>query len=497
MNTNYQKYTEKLVKITDVNKAIAILGWDQEINMPEGGAAIRAQQIATLSGIAHELFTDHSMGDLLNELTNDPSLTPEQANNVAHSKQEFDKKTHLPASFVQKLSHSTSEGFQAWLAARKKNDFAVFAPFLEKMVNLKRQQANLLGFEKQPYNALLDEFEPNLQVAQLEVLFADVRQKISGLLAKIAAKPVPKNDFMFRFYAHQKQWDFGISLLKQIGYDFTYGRQDISTHPFTTDLGMQDVRVTTRINEHNFHEMTWSTLHEGGHGLYEQGLLPQNYGLPSGAYLSLSMHEAQSRLYENNVGRSKAFWQYNFPILQKIFPDNLQKISAEQFYAAANIVQPGFIRTSADEISYHFHIMIRYEIEKALIEGNLAVKDVPDIWNSLYKKYLNLTVKNDLEGCLQDVHWSHGLFGYFPTYSLGSFYAAQIFRAAEKAMPQLATEIQQGSLLGLNKWLRENIYQYGKKYSIDELCKKITGEELNLSAFIDYAEKKYTDLYNL
>jgi carboxypeptidase Taq len=300
---------------------------------------------------------------------------------------------------------------------------------------------------------------------------------------------------MYLRYDKDQQWAFGLELLRQMGYDFEAGRQDVSSHPFTTNFSSQDVRVTTRTAEDNLNEMIWSCIHEGGHALYEQGLPDSEYGLPSGEYVSLGIHESQSRLWENNVGRSLPYWKCNLPRLKELFPENLKHVSPDDFYKAMNKVQPSLIRTNADELTYHFHILIRFEIEKALIEGTVEVNDLPALWNAKYKEYLGLDVPSDSKGVLQDIHWSHGSFGYFPTYSLGSFYAAQFYAFAARQIPELEAEIEKGNLKPLLDWLRTHIHAEGKMYSAENLCIKITGEKLSFKYFMEYARKKYSGLY--
>jgi len=493
---DYQDYKNHLKKIADVEYAIAVLNWDQEVMMPEKGAENRARQIATLSGILHELSVDKDFGNLLNVLKN-KNLTDEESRNVKESLIQFNKNKKYTTDFVQNMSKTISESFNAWQKAKKENDFSLFAPYLEKLVNLKREECEVLGYESHPYNALLDLYEPNAKVADLDILFSDVKNQLVDFVQKIANTSQNSDDLMHQHYDKDKQLAFTETILTQMGYDFKAGRQDVSTHPFTTSFGAKDVRVTTRVSENNLSEIMWSSIHEGGHALYEQNLKNENYGLPSGTYLSLGIHESQSRLFENNVGRSLAFWKYNFPKLKAVFPKQLEKYNATDFYKAMNIVRPSFIRTNADELTYHFHILIRYEIEKDLISGKIEVKDLPNIWNEKYKSYLNIDVPSDEKGVLQDIHWSHGSFGYFPTYSLGSFYAAQFFNQAEKEIPNLKEKIQDGDLSLLSDWLKTNIHQYGRLFASDELCEKITGEKLNFKYFINYAKIKYNKLYNL
>lgn len=495
--TNYFHYTELMRKIADVQYATNVLNWDQETYMPVKSAEMRAQQLSTLSGIAHELSTSEELGDVLNKLSFDTSLTEMQKRNVKTSLKYYNERKKYTTAFVKELSKTISEAFQAWQKAKEKSDFTLYAPALEKLVRLKREECKLLGYTDHPYDALLDQYEPEMKTATLEVLFADVRKQLVAYIQEIASKPQNTDEFMHANFDKNKQWQFGIDLLKQMGFDFDAGRQDESSHPFTTSFSSTDVRVTTRISENDLHEMIWSCIHEGGHALYEQGLPLSEYGLPSGEFISLGVHESQSRLWENNVGRGLHYWKCNFEKLQKIFPDQLKHVTVTDFYKAINIVKPSLIRTSADELTYHTHVLIRFEIEKALIEGNIEVKDLPTVWNKKYKDYLGLDVPNDAKGVLQDIHWSHGSFGYFPTYSLGSFYAAQFYAQAKKEVVGLEKEIEKGNLKPLLEWLREKVHAHGKYYTAEELCIFITGEKLNFSHFMNYAKEKYNELYNV
>jgi carboxypeptidase Taq len=478
-------------KIADVRNALAVLGWDQETYLPEKGARFRGQQITTLSTIAHELFTAPELDNVLQALKGSKELTPTELKNIELSAEDVEKNKKYPASFVAEMSTVTNECYHSWIKARKANDYTLFAPALSKMISLKKQEAALLGYEGHPYNALLNEYEKGATTSMLDTIFNEVKTALSPLLAKIEARPEVNKEFLHHFYNRDTQWNFGISLLKNMGYDMQAGRQDVSEHPFTTSFNPLDVRVTTRIDENDFGNMTWSCIHEGGHALYEQGLPLDQYGLPCGEATSLGIHESQSRLWENNVGRSLAFWQHHYPRLQQLFPENLNTVSLNDFYQAINKVQPSLIRTEADELTYHFHIMIRYEIEKGLIDGSIDVKDLKHTWNDYYRQYLHVAVPDDVQGVLQDIHWSHGSFGYFPTYSLGSFYAAQFFAAAQQQIPDLDKSIASGNYQSLLEWLRTNIHPYGRFYTSNELCKKVTGQPLAFGNFLAYAEKKY------
>jgi len=469
----------------------AVLQWDQETYMPPASADLRGRQLATLAGYAHELNTSAELGKLLQELKNDASLTDQQKANIRESLRDYDMRTKYPAQFVEDMSLAISKAFNAWQQAKKQNDFKLFEKELEVIVDFKLREAELLGYNDHPYDALLDQYEPGATVAQIRTLFADVKDQLVDFVKSITPFQVD-SAFMSRHYPAQKQWDFGIQVLKDMGYDFNAGRQDKSSHPFTTSFSPHDVRVTTRINENDLHEMIWSTIHEGGHALYEQGIMAENYGLPMGEAVSLGIHESQSRLWENNVGRSLNYWKHYYPQLQHLFPESLKGIELMQFYKAMNEVKPSLIRTNADELTYHFHIMIRFGIEVMLLEKKVKVAELPELWNSLYKQYLGLDVPSASQGVLQDVHWSHGSFGYFPTYSIGSFYAAQFFAAAQKQIPGLDNQIESGQYAQLREWLRNTIHVHGKHYSADELCRRITGESLNFTYFMDYAKQKYT-----
>jgi carboxypeptidase Taq len=493
----YEEYKAKMQKVADVRNAMSVLGWDQETYLPEKGAAFRGQQLTTLSSIAHELFSEDALGDILKELSSRSDLNAVQQKNVALSLEDYEKNRRYPAAFVAELSTATNAAYHAWIRARKENNFDVFEPLLANMVELKKREAEILGYKGHPYDALLNEYEKGADVQMLDKIFSGVKESLLPILQKIALQEVPDKQFLHRHFPKDQQWQFGLDLLKAMGYDFKAGRQDISEHPFTTSFSPQDVRVTTRIDEQDLGNMTWSCIHEGGHALYEQGLPTEEYGLPSGEAASLGIHESQSRLWENNLGRSLTFWQYHYGNLQATFRSSLLAVPIQDFYRAINLVQPSLIRTEADELTYHFHVMIRYEIEKGLIGGTLQTKDLREIWNQYYRDYLQQEVPDDLRGVLQDIHWSHGSFGYFPTYSLGSFYAAQLYTSAQKQVPGLEDAIADGKYGPLLQWLRENIHQYGRFYTSNELCEKVTGEKLEFRYFLDYAKKKFGGIYKL
>jgi carboxypeptidase Taq len=494
---SYQNYVEQLVKIQDIRSSIALLQWDMEIYAPSKGASKRAQQIATLSATAHEWSTSEYLGNLLIELNEKvDQLTEDQRINVQKSWESYQKETKLPTAFVKELSRAQSDAFQAWIKAREANDFSVFKDSLRQIVHLLRKKTKLLGYQQHPYDALLNEYEQGATVDFLDRLFAKVKLALKQLIIVLNKEgEATDNAFLKKSFSKSKQWDFGLYLLKQMGFDFEAGRQDLSEHPFTTSFSANDVRVTTRIEKNNLLEMIGGCVHEGGHALYEMGLNPAQYGLPLGQAVSLGMHESQSRLWENHVGLSRAFWQANYSTLQASFPEQLGQVSLEQFYKAINQIAPNYLRTIADEVHYHLHVFIRYEIEKGLIEGTIEVDTLEQIWNEKYRQFLGLEVDSAKVGILQDVHWAEGLFGYFPTYSLGSFYAAQFYKQASLEIPDLETKIASGNLKPLLRWLRENIHQHGQRFSSEDLCRKVTGEGLNVDYFMDYLKEKYAQVY--
>jgi len=491
----YSTYKTKMQKIADVKYASAVLQWDQETYLPPKGNDFRGQQIATLSEIAHQLFTDKTMGELLEELSLCEDLTSSEKRNIVLSKEDYERNIKLSAAFVRQLSETVNQSYHAWAKARKENSFALFEQPLHELIQLKKQEADMLGYEQHPYNALMNDYDKGLTVSKVDSLFVELKTPLLNLLDSLKNKKSIDNSFLFQEFKKDNQWEFGLEILKRIGFDFEAGRQDISLHPFTTNFSSKDVRVTTRIDEHDFSNMTWSCLHEGGHALYEQGLPADQYGLPLGEYCSLSIHESQSRLWENCIGRGLPFWQHNFKLLTNSFPKQLKDINIEKFYKGINSVSPSLIRTEADELTYHFHVMIRYEIEKMLIEGSLPTKDIPACWNEMYQKYLGIKVPDDNRGCLQDIHWSHGSFGYFATYSLGSLYAAQLYSTIEKKYPAVSEDLTNWKINSIQDWLKKEIYCNGRYYSSEELCKKATGETLQSSYFIEYATKKFSEIY--
>lgn len=490
----YDGYKGKMQRIADVKNANAVLQWDQETYLPKKGAALRGQQLSTLSELAHQLFCEEELGNILNDLLG-KDLGFVEKRNIELTLEDYTKNKKYSSDFVRQLSDQVNKTFHAWIEARRQNRFSVFENDLAALVNLKKQETEILGYQGHPYNALLNEFEKGATVELIDKTFSALLPELKNIIARIVSKPQVDNAFLFRHYPKQQQWEWGLYLIKQLNFDFEAGRQDISEHPFSTSFNSNDVRITTRIAENDFGNMTWSCIHEAGHALYEQGLLLGEYGLPSGEACSFSIHESQSRLWENNVGRSKNFWQYYLPHLEKFFPEQLKDVSVSQFYRGINKVQPSLIRTEADELTYHLHVYIRYELEKKLIEGSISVGEIPEFWKQQYKNLLEVSVVDDINGALQDVHWSHGSFGYFPSYTLGSLYAAQFYSEANNDLKNLDEQVGKGSFLNLLAWLGKNIHSQGRTYTSEELCQKITGSTLQIEHFTKYMLHKYKLIY--
>lgn len=498
MNTRkymYKDYKDRMQKIADIKYAAAVLQWDQETYLPQKGNHWRGQQISTLSELAHQLFTSEDTRSIIQDLLESNHLNKNEKQNVALSWEDYQRNFKIPTSFVKELSVTINKSYHDWIEARKENNFRIFQDSLAKIVELKKKEADLLGYRDHPYSALMNDYDKGLTVETTDSIFSDLSKKLLPILDFVKTRQQVDNQFLHKNFEKNKQWEFGLGLLKNMHFDFEAGRQDISEHPFTTNFNSADVRVTTRIDEHDLANMVWSCIHEGGHALYEQGLPYDEYGMPLGEYCSLSIHESQSRLWENCIGRSLEYWEFHFPVLQSYFPEALSKLDAFYFYKGINRIEPSLIRTEADELTYHFHVIIRYEIEKKLIEGSIQTKDIPAIWEEYYLKYLGIRVPNDKSGCLQDVHWSHGSFGYFATYSIGSLYAAQFWNKIKSENSNVVNEIQSGNSSFVHHWLKKEIFSHGRAFSSNELCKHATGETLQPDYFISYLKNKITSVY--
>lgn len=497
-----QPLTAHLVQIARLHSAAAVLSWDQETYMPRGGAAARADTLAMLQGTAHDRFVSSATEDLLVRWMDletgtifDPDPEPAARALLREMYRDYRRAKRLPTAFVSLLEKTCALAQDAWLDARDTGRFARFLPSLEQIVTLKREEASLLGFVDSPYDALVDAFEPDMTTKRLTTVFADLAVRLSSLLRRVEESPVRPERLPSGPYDAQQQIRFSRLVLEAMGYDFSRGRLDQSAHPFTTGFHPSDVRLTTRVATDDLTSCVFSCLHEGGHGLYDQGLDPRHWGTPLGESVSLGLHESQSRLWENCVGRSPEFWRHFFPLLKEMFSEALSAVSLDTFHAAINLVQPSLIRTEADELTYNFHIIVRFQLEQALIAGTLLPRDLPEAWNAAMQATLGVSPSHDTEGVLQDIHWAHGAFGYFPTYTLGNLYAAQFWQQAQQDINELPILIEAGRLEPLAGWLRDRIHRWGRTYSSEELLVRVTGEGLNPDHFIDYLEAKYASVY--
>jgi carboxypeptidase Taq len=489
---NIEELYRKARELTNLNSIMALLQWDQEVMMPDGGAAGRAEQFSALSTIVHQKITDPALGKILEELSDTPEgLSSADLSLIRVLKREHVKNIKLPEKFVSDFARLTSEALPVWVEARKKNSFGLFLPLLEKTINMCRQKADFLGYIKHPYDALLDLYEEGLTTNDLDVLFENLKTELSKLLQQKVSeqKPVPEKLANMAPMLLQDQVQFSERLLAEIGYDFNRGRQDISAHPFTTSLGHSDRRVTNRFRPDSL-EFIFSALHEGGHALYEQNIAEEYAETPLDEGVSLGIHESQSRLWENILGRSHLFWEQYFPLLQEFLPKQFQNIPLNDFISHINRIQPGMIRVEADEVSYNLHVLIRFELEKGLLEGIIKASELPALWNEKYKHYLNVKVDSDANGVLQDIHWAHGSFGYFPTYTIGNLASAQIWQAYCLFDPDHEQTLLQGKLDKIRNWLTENIYRHGASLPPAELLLKVCKEPLDSKYFLDYLKNK-------
>ncbi len=494
--TPFESLSAKLADTKHLYSALSLLSWDQEVMMPAGATELRSQTIASLSGLYHEKMIG-PVADALKALEDAglDKLDGFQSRNHKVLRREIDRMIKLPNDLVIESSRVKSMALSAWVQARKDSNFSVFAPLLSEIVRLKRLEADCYGYREHPYDSLLESYEPGMTASRLKAIFEPFKLELGGLLPQISAMPQIDDTWLRQAIPAEKQLAWSTQVLAAMGYDFNCGRQDLSAHPFTMDLTPQDVRITTMVQQDDIREMLYSSIHEGGHALYEQALPVAHFGLPAAEACSLGIHESQSRLWENNIGRSMAFWEHFFPSFRELFPDKLKGKGPEDVFKAVNKVQPGFIRISADELTYHFHVALRFEIELALVSGEIEVADLPKMWNEKVKKYLGLDVKNDAEGVLQDIHWSHGSIGYFPTYSLGSFYAAQLMDTAEQRIPGLQGQFARGEFGPVKTWLNQEIHAHGKQYDSEQLCTLATGKPLDVSHFVRYAKAKFGAVY--
>ncbi|HZT79295.1 MAG TPA: carboxypeptidase M32, partial [Gemmataceae bacterium] len=495
-------YAELLRRVKEAHvlaSCASLLAWDERTCMPRHGSPYRGEQMALLARLAHDMLTAPQVGELLAEverspLTRDPD-SPEAAN-VREIRRAYDRATRLPKELVEELARVTTQAQQVWQDARQANDFAAFRPWLEKVIALKRQEAQAVGRTGSPYDALLDEYEPGATSAEIAAVFADLRRELVPLVAAIQASGRrPRHDLLERDYPVDRQQAFGRAAAAAIGFDFEGGRLDTTTHPFCSGIGPGDCRIATRWNPRHFSEAFFGILHEAGHGLYEQGLDPDHYGTPLGSPCSLGIHESQSRLWENQVGRGRPFWEHFFPKARQTFPEALGDVALDDFLFAINDVRPSFIRVEADEATYNLHIILRFELEQALVSGDLKPADVPGAWDEKFRQLFGLEVPDDARGCLQDIHWSGGGVGYFPTYTLGNLYAAQLMEAARHDLGDLDADFRRGEFGRLKGWLNEKVHRPGRRWPAPELGRRVTGRPLSHRPFVAYLRGKFAPLY--
>lgn len=494
----YGKLLARVKEIGHIVSAAAVLGWDQQCYMPAGGAAERAEQLALLSTIAHERFTASETGDLLaaaetEAAAQDPDSDERLTLRVL--RRDYDQSVKIPTSLVAELAKAEALGHEVWVKARAESNFAHFAPSLEKILELSRRKADYLGYTAHPYDALLDQYEPGATSAEVERIFAELRVGLVELVRHIKSRPAADDTPLRRNFPADAQKAFGEAIIAKMGFDFGRGRQDRAVHPFCTSFGKDDVRITTRFETNWLPSALMGTIHETGHALYEQGFRAEDDNTPLSGAVSLGIHESQSRLWENVVGRSHGFWEVYYKPLQAAFPGVLDDVTLDGFYRAINKVEPSFIRVEADEATYCLHIMLRFEIEKRMIAGTLAVKDVPAAWNALMEEYLGITPPDDAHGCLQDVHWSSGLFGYFPTYALGTMLASQLFDKATGDHPEIVSDLAKGEFASLLGWLRTHVHAPGRRYLPRELVERVCGEPAQSRSYLNYLNTKFRAIY--
>jgi carboxypeptidase Taq len=487
-----------LAMIQDLQSATAVLRWDQETNMPPGGAAARAEVLATLSRLAHERFVSTTTQDLLDAARPwEDRLDPDSddAALIRVTRRDFQQARRLPAEFVAERARAASRSVQIWRDARPRNDFAAFLPALKQMVELARRTADYLGYTEHPYDALLDKYEPAMMSREVEHLFGRLREATVPLVRAIAERASAVDESPARQdFGEEPQRRFALTVIQAFGFDAARGRLDTSAHPFSSGFNRDDVRITTRYPRRSLSAI-FGTFHESGHAMYSQGTAPSLERTPLAGGASNGIHESQSRLWENLVGRSRPFWRYAFPVLRGLFPEQLRTVDAEAFYRAVNRVEPSLIRVEADEVTYNLHIILRFDLERALVAGELNPKDLPEVWNAKMAEYLGVTPSTDRDGVMQDIHWPSGLIGYFPSYTIGNVASVQLFEAAQRAHPDLPDQIRRGQFASLLTWLREHVHTHGRKFFPRDLLVRATGSPLTPEPYVRYLNEKFGEIY--
>ncbi|NKQ37271.1 MAG: carboxypeptidase M32 [Chloroflexi bacterium] len=501
MEKKYEELKFRLLEINDLNAATAVLSWDQSTYMPPGGAAARGRQLSTLGRLAHEKFTDPAIGHLLDDLIPWAESLPydsDEASLIRVTRRNYEKAIKVPPMLLAAMYAHGAATYQKWTKARPDNDFAGIQDDLAQTLDYSRQIADCFPGYDHIADPLIDFADQGMKAASVRQLFAELREQLVPLVQAITDQPPADDSCLQESYPEDEQLAFGREIITAYGFDFERGRQDKTHHPFMTKFSLGDVRITTRVQENNLNEALFSTLHEAGHAMYEMGINPAYEGTPLANGTSSGVHESQSRLWENLVGRSRPFWNHYYPKLQAAFPDQLENVPQETFYQAINKVFRSLIRTDADEVTYNLHVMIRFDLELALLEGTLEIKELPEAWNSRYESDLGIRPSSDVNGVLQDVHWYGGLIGgAFQGYTLGNIMSALFFDQAVQAHPDIPAQIEQGEFTTLHGWLKENIYQHGAKFTANELIKRITGEPLTIDPYIRYLYAKFGDLYEL
>lgn len=501
MMSAYETLLARVHELDDLNKANGLLYWDREVNMPRGGSAERTAQMTTLSSLIHRLSTADEMGELIERAAvelDGVDYDSDEASLIRLLRRNYADARKLPEAYVARSATVSGAAREAWVKARAEKDFAVFRPWLEQVVELCQEMAEYYGYEDERYDALLDKYETNMKTAEVRAIFDALKAELVPLREAIDASGVAIDDrLLHQPYDVEKQKQFARTIATAIGYDFDRGHLGTVVHPFASSFSRNDARITTRWYPDFLCPSLFGTLHECGHAMYEQGTAPGLSRTPLARGTSLGIHESQSRMMENLIGRSRGFWQAHFSALQALFPEALDGATAEEFYRAVNKTQPSYIRVEADELTYNFHIILRFELEQAMLNGDLAAADLPTAWNDKMQSLLGIVPPDDSQGCLQDVHWSRPGFGYFPTYALGNLYGAQFFEAAKAGSPAIGEELERGETAALLAWLRENIHRHGKKFTPGELVRRVTGQPLSHAAFMRYANTKFGDLYGL
>lgn len=500
MQHTYQNLVGKLEELGQLEQIMGILHWDQEVIMPTGGAQARGEQLASLAGVIHEKMTDPAIGELLDQLESGASndFDPYQQCNIRETRRVYDRETKVPTELVQELAELGSRGHHVWAKAREENKYSDFAPVLEQLIELKKQWAHHIQPDQPPYNVLMDVYERGLTMAQVDPIFDRLKTELVLLIRAIQESAYqPDTSFLKGEFPVEKQEALGRTISEALGFDFDKGRLDVSVHPFCGGADPTDVRITTRYGTDNFMESLFAVIHETGHAMYEQGRMERDRALPVSEALTTGIHESQSLFWERMISKQKAFCEHYLKLFQETFPDNLKDVGLQAFFEAINVSRPSFIRVEADEVTYPMHIILRYEIEKGIFNGTHTVSDLPEVWNNKMQDYLGIRPRTDTEGVLQDVHWSSGGFGYFPSYTFGAMYACQFYNAFKRDAPGLEDWIRQGNFRAVKDWLNRNIHVKGKLLSTEALLQEVTGEALNPDHFMTYLKNKYRDIYRL